>query len=295
MQRTVADPQVLRGSSLHPAFSGRALFTIEQRPAGNDDEANTAQTVGRMVEYIREDSLHPIVRRAALDATRNAGADVRLSIHPWIRSHVRFVDDAELAKEITDDPLSAEVLVRPVDLLTMPRPAGDCDDQSMLCAAMLRALGVRTWLKTIAADPADPSRYSHVYVIADGPGGPMSVDASHGPYPGWEARAVGKTKLWPVDEEKENMRSNLGFTPEATGTPWWQTVVTSGEQIAGNIFTARYGVPQLANGQTVTMTPAGTYASQYPAGAILGGGSNSSSMLLLLVAGLAVVIIATRK
>lgn len=57
-----------------------------------------------------------------------------------IRQDVQFRDDAELARGITADPEQAEVLIRPVDLVTMPRPQGDCDDQAMLCASMLRAL-----------------------------------------------------------------------------------------------------------------------------------------------------------
>jgi hypothetical protein len=246
--------QHVQSSHYHPAFAGPALFTIEQRP-GDDDEQNTAQTVDRMAEYIRADSLHPIVRRAAHTATRGAGADVRGSIHSWIRSHVEFVYDAELAKEISGDPLAAEVLVRPVDLLTMPRPQGDCDDQSMLCAAMLRALGVKTWLKTVAADPEDTSRYSHVYVIADGPGGAMALDCSHGPYPGWEVAAAGKTKLWPVEET--NMQGLRAID-------WNQTIQTLTNS-ATDILGARYGVPQTAPGQTystkdmtVTQFPPGT-------------------------------------
>lgn len=272
----------------HPAFAGPALFTIEQRPPGDDDERNTLQTIRRMIEYIRADSGHPSVVRQAANATR--GTDPRPDVHRWIRAHVQYADDVELAKEISADPNSAEVLVRPVDLLAMPEPRGDCDDQSMLCAAMLQALGVRTWLKTIAADP-DSDRYSHVYVMADGPAGPMALDCSHGAYAGWEARATGKTKLWPV-EESRNM-NGLGFT-DSTDTNWWQGLITTGMDISGDIFKTRYGVPQLAPGQTVQSKSG--FATQLPYGTTQAFTSGANTgMLMLIVAGVVVVILATRK
>jgi len=56
------------------------------------------------------------------------------------------------AAPIAKQPELAEVLIRPVDLLAMRTPSGDCDDFSMLAAAMLRALGIRASFKTAAAD-----------------------------------------------------------------------------------------------------------------------------------------------
>jgi hypothetical protein len=57
----------------------------------------------------------------------------------------------------------------------------------MLIAAMLEALGVRWELVTVAVDPQDPALYSHVFVRAVyDDGARLTLDGSHGKYPGWE-------------------------------------------------------------------------------------------------------------
>ena len=48
----------------------------------------------------------------------------------------------------------------------MPAPAGDCDDFSMLTAALLEASGIPWEFVTVAADRDSPGRFSHVYVRA---------------------------------------------------------------------------------------------------------------------------------
>ncbi len=289
-------PQAL---SYHPAFDGRTLYTIEPRPPGDNDEANTAQTIARMAQYAREDSQNPIVRRAAYEAIgseRNERSQAE-AVHGWIRAHVRFIEDAELAQGVSSDPHQAEVLIRPVDLLTMPRPEGDCDDFSMLCAAMLRALGIRAWFKTVAAAVEDPEHYSHVYVVADVPGGPLPLDCSHGAYPGWEVQRAGKARLWPVEQPAST--SGLGIIEEnnvdSTDTSWWQDLISQGLDVSGDIFKARYGVPQLESGQTVRL-PNCTFASQLPAGTVPAVASTANTgLLLLIVAGVAIFILASRK
>jgi hypothetical protein len=195
----------------HPAFSGPVQYLIEDRPAGADDEENTAQTIARMAQYAREDSRNQIVRRAADAATRRTRTrDLASAVHAWIRSHVSFVEDAQLAQGLTDAPDDAEVLIRPIDLLTMPNPVGDCDDFAMLAASMLRALGIEASFKTVEADPQSPGLYSHVYTVAHLPDGPLPLDCSHGPYPGWEIAPTGKARLWPVEETNTMRTRTLG-------------------------------------------------------------------------------------
>lgn len=196
----------------HPNFSGPVQVLTLERPQPEDDETTTAQTIGFMAELARQDSRHPIVRRAAYAAIANAGPSARdqaAAIHQWIRNRVRFVQDSTLAG-FSDDPDNAEVLVRPIDLLTMPQPAGDCDDFSMLAAAMLRAVGIPAAYRTVAAEAGNPN-YSHAYVLALLPDSALPVDASHGPYAGWEAKAAGKSRTWPIDPEEamQQQRRNL--------------------------------------------------------------------------------------
>lgn len=292
-------PLPVRGSlPFHPAFAGRVSFTAEPRPYPDDDETATAQTVARMLQYAREDSQHPIVRRAALEATRGANGDPRKEaeqIHAWIRARVRFVEDSKLAY-FRDLPEDAEVLIRPVDLLTMPEPMGDCDDFTMLVTAMLRALGIKSAVITIEAEPKVPGRYSHVYALAYVPER-LAIDASHGPHVGWEQPPTGKSRIWHFEESMSRTAAPaVGFTETGaytppqivnpTGSPWWG-LVNSGINTAGTIFTARYGRPTLDEGEYIR-TAQGEYSrgTPYPV-----GGGSSGSMLLIFGALIVVILI----
>jgi hypothetical protein len=181
----------------------------------------TAQTIGLMRQYACEDSQSSIVRKAALLATKGneSSKACAVKIHQWIRQRVRFQTDEETAASFCDDPAQAEVLIRPVDILTMPEPAGDCDDFSMLCAAMLQAVGIRACFTTVAADAAEPNVYSHVYVKAQVEDGWLSLDCSHGSYAGWEVTPKGKKKTWPL-RMIDMVRTLSGYDPvDGTYTP----------------------------------------------------------------------------
>jgi hypothetical protein len=239
----------------HPAFGGLARFARWPRP--DDDELATAQTVGLMARYIRQDARHPLLRRVALQAAAAAKKpkEAAAAIFHWIRRRVRLVEDRALAQAGGfPEPEDAEVLIRPLDLLRMPQPQGDCDDQVMLAAAMLGALGIPSVLVTIAADPAQPGRYSHVYLVALTPQGPLSLDPSHGPYPGWHPPALGKTKIWRLS------MPTLGFAlPDSatTATNFWQDLARTGAETFADIARARWGQP-----------PAGTYVQTGPGGSV---------------------------
>lgn len=127
------------------------------------------------------------------------------------------------------DPLTTEVLIRPADILEMPAPAGDCDDHAMLAASMLLSRGIEPELVTIAADPAAPQVYSHVYARARLAGERVAMDTSHGEHIGWEAPAAGKRRTWRLQE----MRT--------LGAIDWGALLTKGVDTAGDILTTRYG------------------------------------------------------
>ncbi len=287
----------------HPAFGSPVRYTVEPRPQPENDETSTAQTIARMAQFARNDSGTAIVRGAAQAAIAAAGAgqvkEIAQAIHAWIRSRVRFVDDAQLAG-FRPVPEEAEVLVRPVDLLGMPEPQGDCDDSAMLCAAMLRAAGIPTAFKTVACNPADPETYTHVYAIALLPDGPLPLDCSTqrgvDPRPGWEVKAAGKSRVWPVEETMKQL-SGLGVDWGAL-----TSVINTGMETAGKILVPRYGVPQLNEGQY--MRNGNTVLYQQPAGSPslypemstgVGGGSTLSFLLLAGFGLLAVMLIGGRR
>lgn len=254
-------------------------MTISGLPPG-DDEA-TAITIAHMAHYAKQDSLSPIVRRSAMEAAATArsseAADIVEAVFRWIQRRIRFQVDQATATPVWQDAENTEVLIRPVDLLTMPRPAGDCDDFSMLCASLLRALGIETSFKTVAADPAAPHQYSHVYVIAHTPQGAIALDTSHGDRPGWEVRTSGKSRLWRV----EDAMSQLGALPE-----WATELIKIGGQTGAKIAEARFGQPPegtyIQRGDEIFFRqPQGSAPFAFPGVGLNVGGGGSGTLLLV--------------
>jgi Transglutaminase-like superfamily len=283
-------PQRRRVSS--PDFAGQVSALIEPRIDPDCDESNTAQTVARMAQYAREDSQAEIVRAAAYAATAGATSarEIAERIFAWIKAHVQFREDhIAAAMAGIEDPLEAEVLIRPVDLLAMPMPQGDCDDFSMLTAAMLRAMGVPSQFVTVAAEADMPDVYSHVYVEAQLDGVAVPIDSSHGPRVGWSVPPKGKTRRWPVEV----------MPPSTLNAIDWGKIIESAVNTTGTVLTTRFGVPQAKPG-TYVQRPDGTVIYQqqpgagplsFPGASLQVPGSSSTGLLLLAAAGLALVLL----
>lgn len=266
---------------------------MERQARPSDDEAATAQTIAAMRALVDADALAPAVQRAAWRAAAGATTARKRAedVFWWIKQHVRFVEDAELARPLSGTPDEDEVLVRPIDLLAMPCPAGDCDDFSMLCAAMLRVLGVPSEFVTVAANRKTPEMYSHVYVRAATEDGWLALDCSHGPRPGWECARAGKIRTWPV-----MTKSNL----HGLGDIDWGSIVETAVKGTTNILQSRYGVPPTgtyvqtgANGQSVVYRQQpGSAPLDFPA---TGGVGGLSLTTLLLIAGVLVAVVMVAK
>jgi hypothetical protein len=275
---------------IHPQFSQPVRATIDLVES-EDDELATAQTIRLMCQYAREDSRSPIVRTAAAAAARlaqgNSPGNIAAAVWAWIRQRVRFQLDSETAIPVTDTPEAAELLIRPVDLLTMPQPAGDCDDQSMLCAALLRALGIDSSFKTVAAEAGSPDLYSHVYVIAHTPEGDLALDCSHGPFAGWEVEPAGKTRVWRIEDM------------HGLGTIDWGKIIEIGTKAGADIATARYGQPPegtyIQQGSNVVYRqPANASALSFP-GVNVGLDTGTSGGSLILIVGAVVLLFALTR
>lgn len=125
------------------------------------------QTADQMVRLVRDGSVTPIVRDAALQIVAGDPRDQRIqagSIKTWLHSRFRFVRD----------PLGAELLHTPEYLLRGIRAQGyvqgDCDDVAILGGALARSIGFRTRFVIVAFhDPRAP--YSHVWVEIGDPVG----------------------------------------------------------------------------------------------------------------------------
>jgi hypothetical protein len=176
--------------SMHPVLSR------EQAPA--DSESSTRQTVERMAQHVRAAAGDPAVVWAAHEALRTAGGpgasqQARCkAVFFWIKAHVRFRTDDALISQLFGEQDQLELLISPPVLLRAASPAGDCDDFTMLCCAMLNELGVPNRICTVKADQPDPDRWSHVYCCAGG----MALDTSHGDFPGWEVPHFYEKRYW---------------------------------------------------------------------------------------------------
>jgi len=285
---TLTPSEPLRLRLRHPQFQGVVQATVYAAP--DDDDAATAQTIALMAQYVREDSRSPIVRRAAAEAAAAAkGNDVAAlaaAVWHWVRSRVRFIQDRVPAAAITARPELAELLIRPVDLLTMPEPAGDCDDQSMRWAAMLRALGIETAFRTVAADPQQPQFYSHVYVVAFGPAGEIPLDCSHGPKPGWEVQPAGKVRTWRIEQMQK------------LGAIDWGKILEVGVQTGSEIAKARFGQPPAGTyiqrgSDVIFRQPEGSGPFAFPGVGLQVG--NQGGSLLLIIGAVVLLVALTRR
>lgn len=195
----------------HPIL-GRVRYSVTVVPdAGDLQTASVIQLMGR---YAVEDSAAPEIIQAVEEAkAENPNASPEEQVFEFVRTRVRFVHDEATALPLQTwyaDPI-VEALIRPKDLLALrPFAQGDCDDFSMLVAAMLMAQGIDVSYVTIAVDPADPGQFSHVYVVSHRDGQRIPVDASHGYYAGWEAESWYRKQEWPIGRVDENQKIATG-------------------------------------------------------------------------------------
>jgi len=306
-------------SPAHPAFG--VDLQIRQFELSENSDRATAQTIDRMQAFANEDSrdLQIVGIARMLGGGKLPPAQFAKNVHGWVRDHVRFVQDREIAFMLggaVDAFRVSEVLIRPREMVRMADPMGDCDDFSMLTAALLTAGGVDASFATVAANPGAPKDYSHVYDVAHLQGGDMAIDSSHGDFAGWEApNLFGKLREWSLSGMGGMMGmgglacacngdgdfDGMGFVGAGVGAntvPWWQQLITSGTQLAQTVLqkpvyqsgpsgTTIYG----GGGQTPTVTNPG----QNVISPQLVPGVDNSVLLLGGVGLLVVLMVAGKK
>lgn len=291
----------LMSTTYHPAFASqvRALIT----PLSADSDVATALTIERMRSIVDRDKRHISIESLARQLCDGLTPEQSVAaIHRWVRTNVRFVQDRDIASALPGvDADAAEVLIPPVHLLRMPQPMGDCDDFSMLVAALCAAASIPCSFATVGADQESPERFSHVYVVAHLPGGDIPLDASHGVRAGWEApNLYNKFKEWGLG----SMRG-LGFTftdstSDTSGGVDWTSIINAGIKAGTGIAQTVLQKPTYQTG------PGGTTVYTGGAGSILPGttlpGTTapiipgvSNSMLLLGGLALVAVILVSKK
>ena len=157
-----------------------------------DSDLATAQTIATMCGHIHHASQDPVVQQAAKQALSTWGrvrwgTSAPVGVFWWAKHTVKVLPHSKFKALLAAYPAKRQLLVIPEVVLRAPSPAGDCSTFSMLIAAMLESLGAQWELVTVAADPQDPKLYSHVFVRAVlRDGSRVTLDGSHGKYPGWE-------------------------------------------------------------------------------------------------------------
>ncbi len=294
-------------------LAGISSAWLGQRAPLLSGEAGTAQTIALMRELIDEAVADAGFVRFAVDLVRSVPAYDDLAeahaVYKWVQGHIRF----------TKDPVTKEKLYPPQELLNIR--AGDCDDISMLLAALLIALGYPARLITLAANPSSPGDFSHVYVEGEVPPGssnwvPMDaarVDAEFGVAP----PSYSRKRAWSLtDDSYQDLGRSLprralsGYSRFSTYRGPAFIGEQSGPRNIGGlgddandaliaqsiselpvIMYAAQGVPV----SSVAASPYGTYSTGYTPGAGIppagyqvpsgAAGASSSSMPLLLIGG----------
>ena len=195
-------------AAYHPDFGQVVNYSFEAVP--DDPDAQVEIAVERVIGYALADSSDPLIQEQAQKCLELGGGDPIAGVWAHVKPHIRFKEDIDIAEalNVTDARKSGavEVFIRPVDQARLIQERGqgveDCDGFTGYGLCLLTALGVPCTLATVAADARDPSRYSHIYIVAyPGAGRRVAVDLSHGKFPGWECPNLGRAKEWPVDDD----------------------------------------------------------------------------------------------
>lgn len=187
-----------------------------QGDLSNPDRA-TAQTIAVMCDQIESAARDPAVQNAARDAVRRfrggpfyirAGADASknpgaIAESCWwaAKAALRFEHHEDRIQIWFNERDQLQLLISPTILVRYPS-RGDCAIYTLLICAFLRALNQPFEIVTAAVDPRDPSVFGHVYPRAVMPDGTrITLDASHGSYPGWEVlpNHILRKQVWDQD------------------------------------------------------------------------------------------------
>ncbi len=133
--------------------------------------AGTQQTIAMIRQLVDQGVRDPMVNHTALGIIRGVrpyddDREVR-AIYEWVRRNVQFRKDVA----------GKETLRRARTILEVR--AGDCDDiNGVLLPSLLGTVGYPTRVVTIAANPAAPDQFTHIYAEANVRGRWIPLDAA---------------------------------------------------------------------------------------------------------------------
>lgn len=206
-------PQIVSAPESLPAAAAKIGITPdavkEIIPVGDDTDSLTADTVRAMCGYIKAGIADELVQWWAHTAVSRYSRGNREGMPAcwavyWLVKHAIVFKRDEPRLFQTGDSGAMDMLIAPAELCRMQQPTEDCDGFTMLVCALLGCLGIPALIVTVAADPSDPSRWSHVFPVALVAGRSMPLDASHGNAPGWMVprEHIFRWQAWDLDGNK---------------------------------------------------------------------------------------------
>ena len=154
--------------------------------------AGTKKTVGHIIGLVKTGAKDFAVRQTAIDilfqhaiCAKDYLGEIR-ALFEWVKNNVRYTRD-----------------IHRVELLHTARRmlelrAGDCDDMTILLAAMLKAIGHPVRLTLVGFNPQRKELFTHIYLEAFCKGVWIPLDATMNKPMGWAPRADHK-QYFPVD------------------------------------------------------------------------------------------------
>jgi transglutaminase-like putative cysteine protease len=124
--------------------------------------AGIVQTMGLMRSLTNSAIAHPLIRQHAARATEHVARgnqkDAALAIGEWVRAKVRYVPDPLHNEHLTSPIVMAQAIADGKKVF------GDCDDMSMLVAAMAKSIGMQPTFHGVGRK----DRFHHVYTEVAG-------------------------------------------------------------------------------------------------------------------------------
>lgn len=169
-----------------PAIASAGPIIKEKIPAAPDTDTSTRQTIAKMCEYIAAGVNDDVCRWWAQQAHERwaQGAGDCWGVWWMVKHAVKFSKDEPRLFAI-GEPDALDLLIAPAVLVRALERKEDCDGFTMLVCCLLQILGIPSVIVTVAADPSDPERWSHVFAMAQVNGVYFPMDCSHGKRPGW--------------------------------------------------------------------------------------------------------------
>ncbi|MCI0695249.1 transglutaminase-like domain-containing protein [candidate division KSB1 bacterium] len=141
--------------------------------------AGTLKTVEHIAKLIKEGAKDFCVRQKAIDVLFEYGirpkdyrGEIR-TLFEWVKNNIRYTRD-----------------IHRVELLHTPRRmlelrAGDCDDMTILLAAMIKSIGHPVRLVLVGFNPQKKKLFTHIYLEAFCKGWWIPLDATVNRPMGW--------------------------------------------------------------------------------------------------------------